>query len=319
MSPYYPENQAWVAGGLEWLYRAFPIGGLNLENNDLMVDYSEAGNAGRARIDSGEADYFKDQYFAYKTALEVAEKLAPQGWNTYATYSGFGRGRDVSNAGADMGVEPYFAKRMPPSALAQWTLTGMLSEQPVSLRDWMASGQPAAVYQNPRWPQGLRPPTPRSTGFIHQASQWSGLRRSDVAISTFAEACLRSYEAGLEGIGGHGEVTGRSLAWHLNYLAQRHWTYHPQSTLEEFAQAELAPRLGGAEDAQVFVECLCLLEEQRFDDVYQKVGPYIDRAYPRNYPDRGNLDICRYWEELREWAHLSVHAGSIARGAAEII
>ena len=93
MSPYYPENQQWIANSLEWMYRAFPIGGLNLENCDFMVDHSTQGRAIRATIDSGEADHFKDQYFAYKTALEVADRLAPAGWNCYATYSGFGRGR----------------------------------------------------------------------------------------------------------------------------------------------------------------------------------------------------------------------------------
>lgn len=320
MSPYYPENQAWIAETLAWMYRTFPIGGLNLENNDLMVDHSPLARAERAKIDSGEADYFKDQYFAYKTALEVAEELAPRGWNTYATYSGFGTGRDVSNAGADMGVAPYFSTRMPSSALAQWTISGMLSPTPAPLRAWRDSAHPAVLYDNPRWPRGLRPPTPRSTGFIHQASQWSSLRRCDAAISTFAEACLRGWESGLEGIGGHGEVTSRSLAWLLNYLTQRHWTYHPESTLDEFAQAELAPRLGGAADAQAFIDCLCLLDEGQYEDVYQRTGPYIDASYPRNYPDRGNWNVCRLWEELREWAHLSVHPGrSIARGNAEIV
>ncbi len=320
MSPYSPENQAWIARSLAWLYRTFPIGGVNLENNDLMVDHSPRGRAERATIDSGEADYFTDQYFAYRTALEVADRLAPQAWNTYATYSGFGRGRDVANAGADMGVAPYFATRMPASALAQWTLTGMLSPTPAPLRAWRESARPAVLYDNPRWPRGLRPPTPRSTGFIHQASQWSGLRRCDVAISTFAEACLRGWEAGLEGIGGHGEVTSRSLAWQLNYLTQRHWTYHPESTLDAFARAELAPRLGGADDAGAFIECLCLLEDGKYADVYHATGPYIDTAYPRNAPDRGHGPICRLWEELREWAHLSAHPGrSIARGHSEIV
>ena len=39
------------------------------------------------------------------------------------------------------------------------------------------------------------------------------------------------------------------MTWMLNYLSMRHWTYHPQSTLAEFAQAELAPRLGGQTEA----------------------------------------------------------------------
>lgn len=319
LSPYYPENQEWLRACLEWLYRTFPIGGVNLENSDLMVDHSHTGKRGRTKIKSKEADYFKDQYFAYKTALETIHKLAPDTWNAYATYSGFGRGKDVANAGADMGVEPYFAKRMPESAIAQWTLSGMLSAVPASLRDWMHSSKPKPVYQNPRWPKGLEPPTPRSAGYIHQATQWwSRIPRNCLALSTFAEACLRASEAGLEGIGIHGEVTSRTLAWKLNYLTMRHWTYHPVSTLEEFAYVELNPRLGGKKAAHDFVEILCLLEENKDDEVNRIGGKYAAQSYPYNYPPRGNLEVSRMWRELIEWARLGNMQSSL-RGFSDIL
>ena len=319
-SPYYPENQKWLAESLEWLYRSFPVGGANMENNDLMVDYSAAGKRGRAKIKSHEADYFKDQYFAYKTALEVAHRLAPQAFNTYATYSGFGRGHNISNAGADMGAEPYFAKRMPPSAIAQWTITGMVSPKPARLRDWMDSPRPAAVYENPRWPKGLCPPTPRSAGFLHQASQWdSPLRRSAVAISTFAEGCLRAHESGLEGISVHGEVTGRTLSWRLNYLTMRHWTYHPVSTLAEFVEAELAPRLGGVAEARTFMECLCMVEDGKHLEAGKIAMDHGRAQFPYNYPARGDQKTFRIWDELREWAHIPHYTASPAQGFTDIL
>jgi len=303
LSPYHPENQEWIAHALAWLYRSFPIGGINLENSDLLVDYSTLGKRERRKINSGEADFFKDQYVAYKTALQTIHKLAPNAWNTYATYSGFGRGGDVSNAGADVGAEPYFAGRMPKSAIAQWTLTGMLSQTPAPLCDWMRSGKPARVYQNPRWPRGLEPPTPRSAGFIHQASQWSHVRRDRLALSTFAEACLRGHESGLEGISIHGEVSSRTLAWLLNYLAMRHWTYHPVSTLEDFALAELKPRLGSDSAARHFVQALCLLEEGRAEKVHKITAKHVGRHFPWNSAARGDFEKCRPWLGLAEWAY----------------
>ena len=132
---------------------------------------------------------------------------------------------------------------MPASAIAQWTITGMVRGQPAPLRDWLDTPRPKSVYDNPRWPRGLKPPTPRSAGFLHQASQWSHIRRCGLALSTFAEGCLRSYESGLEGISTHGEVSSRTLAWKLNYLAMRHWTYHPVSTLREFVPLEEGMKL----------------------------------------------------------------------------
>lgn len=308
MSPYYRENQEYIAAGVEWLFRTFPIGGCNMENMDLMVDHSPTGKRARARLKTGERDHFKDQYFAYKTALEVADRLSPDGWHCYATYTGFHSGSSAPG-GYDLGgVVPYFATRMPKSALAQWTISGMLSQEIIPLRQWRESPRPAAAYRNPHWPQGVRPPTTRSAAFMHQASQWfSPTRRTDVAISSMAEGCLRSHEAGFEGISVHGEVSARHPAWRLNYLAMRHWTYHPESTLEEFAQAELAPRVGGAEAARTFIDVLIALEEGKTGlELEKKIlagagactgNPH--RGHPRvRLSDTNNYNL---WIALKEW------------------
>ena len=302
LSAYSRENQQWIKTSLEWLYGRFAIGGVNLENMDLLVDHSAAAKRARAKIKSGEKDYFKDQFVAYRTALEVGERMAPTAWNTYATYTGFGLGQNVANAGADMGVEPHFAKRFPPSSIAQWTLTGMLRPEPAPLRDWLTSGTPASVYDNPNWPRGLRPPTPRSAGFLHHGSQCvMGARRNALCMSAFAEACLRGHEAGLEGLGVYGEVTSRTLPAALNYLATRHWTYHPGSSLEEFAAAELTPRVGGEQAARDFIEALMLLEEGKPEAAYKIARPRSWEFYP--YP-RGNApdpQAGRDWWTICEW------------------
>jgi len=237
--------------------------------------------------------------------------MAPHAWNTYATYSGFGQ---------EMGRKPYFSSRMPPSAIAQWTLTGMLSEPQIPLRVWMDHPRPPGAYRNPRWPKGLCPPTPRSAGFIHQASQWCG-SRTDVVVSNFAEACLRSYESGLEGISVHGEVTSRILAWKLNYLAMRHWTYHPESTLEEFTLAELAPRLDGEKDARAFAEVMCLVEEGKLSpDQGLKTLRRIRRRYSSRNSRDCNLTACHMWSELLHWNSLKKYTNrSIAHGVAYLV
>lgn len=325
LSPYHPENIRYIQESLEWLYRSFLIGGVNLENGDLMVDHSPAARRMRAKIRSGEADFFKDQFFAYKSALDVAHRLAPNAWNTYATYSGFGRGRDVTNAGADMGIEPHFARRMPPSAIAQWTLTGMVRPEPAKLSAWLRSPRPPAAYDNPRWPRGLRPPTPRSAGFLHQASQWqSAITRSDLAISTFAEACLRSHESGLEGISIHGEATSRTITWLLNYLTMRHWTYHPVSTLEEFAAAELVPRLGGQAEARTFIDTLILLEQNKPEEAYKLANKFWRRHYPTNRPDpfdfsMRELHASKCWEQVARWCNLRSQPQRWAAGFQDVV
>jgi hypothetical protein len=191
----------------------------------------------------------------------------------------------------------------------------------IPLREWMTNPRPAAAYSNPKWPKGLRPPTPRSAGFVHQASVWTPVaRRTDLALSAFAEACLRGHEAGLEGISVHGEVTSRILAWKLNYLAMRHWTYHPESTLEAFARAELAPRLGGEREALAFVRYMAGMEDNKLDPkLEQEALGYARSCYPANArPEHGNLAASRMWEELMEWNHLGKNRCSIAHGVTHL-
>jgi hypothetical protein len=180
-------------------------------------------------------------------------------WITYATYSGFNPAHvagDAPHLTGSMGAGgPAFVRAFPEEAVAQWTLSGMVRAQPLPLTEFLDCGAPAAVYDNPNWPRGLRPPTRRSAGFIHQGSQWCGTRYS-LIVSTIMEGCLRAAESGLEGVSIHGEMTTRYLPWWLNYQALAHFTAHPGEDLRAFARARLAPVLGGNEQALLFIEAL---------------------------------------------------------------
>ncbi len=312
LSPHFAQNRKWISSSLEWLYRNFPVGGANLENNDFMIDHSPLGKRRRRKIKSDEPDQFKEQYAAYVTALETALELDPDGWHTYATYCGFGAGEEISVAGPNVGKTPYFAANLPAGSIAQWTLTGMLTGSPPALRDWLETGTPRKLYRNRNWPKKLQPPTERSVGYIHQGSQWhESLRRTSLCLKPFAEAAVRAHETGLEGISIHGEVSARTLPWKLNYLTMRHWCYHPNSTLEEFARAELEPRLGGRQEALDFVEALCLLDEGNADDAVACCRDHFMASYPKKYPVAGDLPISRLWEGLLELCYQTSTPGGI--------
>ena len=299
-TPYDPKNIEWISRTLEWLYRTFPIGGVNLENMDIMVDHSQRARQARARLRTGEADHFKDQYFAYHTALKTAHRVAPQAWNTYATYSSFSTGKEFWELGDR---EPTFASGMPDSAMAQWSVTRMLRRQSVPLRAWMEKPRPAEVYDNPHWPEGLVPPTPRSCGFAHLLHPRG--RRWDHHMSRLAELCLRSHESGLEGMGVYGEMAPRWLPERLSYLAFRHWSYHPGSTLGSFAASELAPRLRSEKGAQDFAELLCRLDESPLGGALEtKCTRHMKKWQPCNNPVSGNADVFRWWDDLLYWNNM---------------
>jgi hypothetical protein len=77
-----------------------------------------------------------------------------------------------------------------------------------------------------------------------------------VEISTIKEACLRSAEAGLDGLAITGEASPLYTSCELNYLALAHFSYHPQDSLRAFATHTLAPLTGGSQAAQEFVTFL---------------------------------------------------------------
>jgi hypothetical protein len=310
LSPYHPENLVWSRDALEWLCDRFSIGGVNLENMDFMVDHSRRARLARARMRTGESDFFKDQYHAYRIALETLDKLRPDGWNLYATYADFARFHPSYPQGRQK--VPYFAAHLPRSAVAQWTLTKMLRSEPLPLSAWLDDPSPAGLYDNPLWPRGLRPPTPRSAGFLHQGSHIveGRCRRAGLCLSTFMEACKRGYEAGLEGLGVFGEVCDRPLSWKLNYRAIRHFTYHPGSSLRDFAQAEVRPIFQGNEhETNRFIELLCAVEGGDYEAVFRQ--DYGGEWIPQNYPPRGNLAAFRLYEEIAEWCRQGKIAGGI--------
>ncbi len=253
--PAHPAYQEWLHESLEWLYREFEIGGLNIENGDYLVDHHPLTQALRRSWPADDPEPFFFQGLSYKQALDAIRHRLPKTLAAYATYTGFNYGeKSVQNT--SMGKQPpAMLKILPPESICQWTLTGMLLNDPVPLTAYLDDGAPAPAFENPNWPRELRPPSGRSVGFVHQGSQWHGDRYQQ-RVSTIKEACLRSYQAGLEGVSIHGEVTARHIPAALNYLAFSHFTHWPEDTMRQFGRKTLGPILGSEERGEVFAEIL---------------------------------------------------------------
>ena len=129
----------------------------------------------------------------------------------------------------------------------------MLLPEALPLTAFLDDGAPRAAFENPNWPANLRPPGKRSTGFVHQASQWwPTVGRYECAVGTIKEACLRAYRSGLEGVCIHGEITSRHIPSALNYLAFSHFTHWPEDTLCDFGRKTLGQVLGSEKDGESF-------------------------------------------------------------------
>lgn len=268
----HPAYQEWLRESLAWLYREFEIGGLNLENGDYLVDYHPAVQALRKEWPEDDPDVFFHQGMSYRQALEAVSDRLGDTLNAYATYSGF-QYTDTLTQNTGMGRRPpAMLKLLPPQALCQWTLTGMLLPEPLPLTAYLDDGAPAAAFDNPNWPADLKPPAPRNVGFVHQGSQWSNVGRNQCIVGTIKEACLRAYRSGLEGVSIHGEMTARHIPYALNYLAFSHFTHWPEDNLREFGRKTLGAVLGSEADGETFAEVMAYWDAGTATEEHKKLA-----------------------------------------------
>jgi hypothetical protein len=253
--PAHPAYQAWLRESLNWMFREFQIGGLNLENGDMLVDHHPLTRAMRKDWPADDPEAFYFQGLSYQQALEAIRDRLPSKRVAYATYTGFNYGKDLVQ-NVSMGTRPpAMLKLLPEAGICQWTLTGMVLKNPLPLTSYLDDGAPAAAFDNPNWPRDLRAPSIRGVGFVHQGSQWSGHRNQQV-ISTIKEACLQAYRSGLEGVSIHGEVSFRHIPNALNYLAYSHFTHWPEDNLRQFGRKTLGQVLGSEEHGEAYAEIL---------------------------------------------------------------
>jgi hypothetical protein len=167
------------------------------------------------------------------------------------------------------------------------------------LKVFLDNGAPAEAFDNPRWPVDVKPPSARSAGFLHQASQWNWVGRYDLAVSAIKEGCLRAYRTGFEGVSIHGEVTARHIPWALNYLAFSHFIHWPEDSLLDFGRKTMGQVLGSESDGELFVELLAdwdagQLNEQQRKTINEKV-----RGGMNGLATLEQLERWRFWDWLR--------------------
>ncbi|MBI2438718.1 MAG: hypothetical protein HYV36_07905 [Lentisphaerae bacterium] len=299
----HPAFQAWLKESLDWLFREFEIGGLNLENGDFLVDYSPLAKALRQGWPADDPDVFFHQGRSYQQALLAIQDRLPDILATYATYAGFQYCQELKqNTG--MGQKPpAMLSILPEQSICQWTLTGMLLKEALPLTAYLDDGAPAAAFANPQWSKDLRPGAKRNVGFVHQASQWSSVNRYQCAVSTIKEACLRAYRSGLEGVSIHGEVSARLIPAALNYLAFSHFTHWPEDTVRAFGRKTLSQVLGSEKDGEDFAVILAHWDAGTLNDDLKKLSApsahgFADRVCASQCDHTDDYQRYRFWEWL---------------------
>ena len=315
----HPVFREWMTEGLEWLFRQFAIGGINLENGDLMVCHCPRCKNHKSGWPADDPDFFRLQAMSYVPALQTLTGKMADNLITWATYTGFlpGGVESQSNPGAVQITSMYCQRpvifdRAPDQSIAQWTLTGMVRQRdaadeglrPLPLLSYLEDGAPAAALDIPQWPKAVIPPDgTRHVGFVHQGNDCT-YDRYELVVSSIKEGCLRAYRAGLEGVSVHGEVTPRHTPWLLNYLAFSHFIHWPEDSLREFGRKTLGQVMDSEEEGEAYIELLAHLEsgpltEAQRKEMITRTRRATDKVYsPDGRPVERVMDRWRLWDWL---------------------
>ena len=249
LDPLKAENQKWLRDGTEWLLTTFPdIGGINLENGDFASCYSKECRAERAKPEN-DPNCFWDMMATQKPILEVAKRMRPDGWMTFASYVGFTEptARGISKTSV---YPPKFVNQMPDNAICQWTYSSMTTPD--------------------TWPEDARPPKSNFKGhfgLLHHGSLW-GLpvdparwwaapgAAADEFSTLFPFICGRIAKSETGGLALTSQTGVQSPAHELNYLALEYFGWHPERTYAQFQKDRLALCYGGAERAELYLKLL---------------------------------------------------------------
>ena len=312
--PAHPAYQEWLQGAIAWLFREFEIGGLNIENGDFLEDFHPLTQAQRSSWPQDDPEPFFFQGLSYRQALMAVPVPLENALVAYATYTGFQYTDAGVSQDAGMGKSPPAMLRiLPRQSVCQWTLSGMLLAKPLPLSAYLDDGVPAAAFDNPNWPSGLRLPEggSRHVGFVHQGSQWRGSRYCCI-LSTIKEACLRSFRTGLSGVSIHGEVSSRLVPAALNYLAFSHFIHWPEDSLRDFGRKTLGAVLGSERDGEDFIEVMARCDSGDITDEVRKLADPASHGFGGvvcGYLGRDIIAFQRYgfWR----WLSQAVAAGSV--------
>jgi hypothetical protein len=235
-----PEVQSYWRSSARWIARAVPeLAGLYLENSDLVSCQCERCTAARA-LEENDTGCYWDMMASCLPYVEEGQAIHPDWKIVYATYTSF------SPEGLKQGTDhqrPRFPKQFPPSAICQWTVTGM---------------------NESNWPEGLKAPAAHSVGLLHSPSIWGAPDGEDrwwaVPGSAHDDAsrlvrffCQRMASSGFEGLIVKGVVSRHSPGPLLTYLALGEFSFHPQRTMVEWETKRLSRLFGGQEQAATYL------------------------------------------------------------------
>jgi hypothetical protein len=209
----------WLAEGLGWLMREFPLAGVNLEIGDFFVPESLAARTAGVREEGILDEFLQTLVLHYRGLFERLTIPFDAMDISYANYS--------KPSVEKLAANPGFATALPDSAICQWTLTSADEESSLD---------------------GLLPRRNRGYGHFQSIANGSDARCLRREIAHMVEVADRHH---FEGVSMYGEIPPGHGCAQSNYEAFQAYCRNPELALRE----RPAPRAGSglAPDAEELV------------------------------------------------------------------
>ncbi|PZO80925.1 MAG: hypothetical protein DI629_05620 [Mesorhizobium amorphae] len=237
--PSAPETMDWMEEAVSWLAETFDIGGINIESGDYGVcgcarcraRRANDAEAARRADDHGDSWSHTDMAANFPRLFRAAKAKKPDLW-IYCEMQW------------DNLLEPVAHEAqavLPKGAIYQHTANRSYWKR---LRTEL---DPNYVSKLPTQPNVLR---------CQFACQWNGDERTErysFNARTFADMATRGQALGMEGLTVWGEPSDYFATVEFSYLAFARFTWNPALSWDDFVREEIAPRLGGEDQAKRFI------------------------------------------------------------------
>jgi hypothetical protein len=280
--PSKPENQSWMEEGIAWLAETFEVGGINIEAGDYGVcGCADCQTRRAAREDDSRRDGYAESWSHadmadfYPRLYDAALSRRPDAW----IYSEI-QWDNLLDAEA---MHPLRA--LPEGGIYQHTSNRTY---------WNRIMQE----MTPDYTRAL--PTKTNVFRTQFNSQWNGDYRTEryrFNGKDFAEQAKKAAEVGFQGLTVWGEPSPYHVSTELSYLAFARFTWDPALTWEQFMRDDVAPRLGGDNAAERYIDLVETLDGSAEIDAAS-----LEKIRSESLSNAANTagDVSRRWLWLAE-------------------
>ncbi|MFC4224251.1 glycoside hydrolase family 20 zincin-like fold domain-containing protein [Lysinibacter cavernae] len=289
--PSRPESIAWMEDSISWLVDTLRPGGINVEGGDYGVCgcalcIKRRGDRELASRRDHNAEFWSHADMAdnFPRLFNAAKSIDSDLW-VYCELQ-------WDNLLDEDAHEPL--STLPKGGIYQHTFNRSYWDR---MKTELTSAQVAAL--------------PTKTNVIRSqfACQWNGDDRTEryaFNAPVFAELSKKAEDVSMQGLTVWGEPSPYNVSSELSYLAFGRFGYDSSLTWADFVASDIAPRVGGAGEAEAFISLMQEMDANQFLDV-GRLTAIRDEALSAASSQSG--EAVRRWLWLSERANQRVYMG----------